>query len=151
MTLEDKLKPERLYDDSLSLMLFLPLTALSLMAISMYFAINTKKYEVLINDILYSVEAVKNRDTEIYVYDIIKEKQIETLKQMGAQVLDYPEEYKFKKTCRIIKSKKQFMPLIKGGYYRILESRPEEYILPTEKELLDCYNPSIKIPHKSPF
>jgi len=34
------------------------------------------------------------------------------------------------------------MPLVKGGYDKILERRTEEYILPTEKELNDCYNPN---------
>ena len=88
--------------------------------VAFYFEANTKRYEISQTNTSYKIEAVKNRDTQINVY----------------------ENSKYVKTCTIQRSKKQFMPLVKGGYDKILERRTEEYILPTEKELNDCYNPN---------
>ena len=92
--------------------------------VTLYFEVNTKRYDINIENLTYSIRAVKQRDTHIYVYK---------------------NENEFIKQCTIEREKKEIIPAIKGVHYKTLEKRTEEYIMPTEKELYECYNPLIKI------
>lgn len=125
MTLEEKinLDPEitRLNNELKETMSFLAFglsSILMLTFIAYYIEINTKRYEKNQGYLIYKVEAIKQRDTQIKIYN----------------------KNKYIKSCTIPRSKTQFVPLVKGGYNRVLERRTEEYIMPTEKELNDCYN-----------
>ncbi len=141
--LEDKLKKKRLSnnDNYILLQLFLlPSPVLFLLGIAYYFDVNTKRYNVIKDDISYSVEAVKKGDTQIHVHKIIKDAKIEVMRKNGVEIQNYPNKYEYLKSCTIYREKKEITPIVKGVRYKTLERRTEEYIIPTEEELQICFN-----------
>ncbi len=95
-----------------------------------------KYFNLTKENIIYSVVAYKNGDTKISVYQKYTPPKELSMYENKFKV-EKDEDTKFLKNCTLFRKRIIGTPYTET--HRI-EKRTEEYIMPTEKELNDCYN-----------